>query len=622
MFIKKVTNRKSGKIYISYRLVKSKRVDGTSRHISVLELGSLAGFPVDKHKALADRIEQLSSNQMDMSSCFGIDDELEEQAQYFFRKLVVKQLKPAPPENKQTGNKNFVEVDLDSFETVESKQIGGEWLCHQAFKELGLGRFLSDELGFNTNEQAVSMLSLIGRMLYPASELCTAKWLKENSAALELVSPESGTTDRNRLTKASLMLYREKDKIEDYLSKKVEDIFGLEDKFFLYDLTNTHFEGSAVGCEKAKFGRNKQKRNDCRQITLGLLTNSHGLPKRSRYYPGNIGEVATFMQVLDDLEKVAGNKKPIIVMDSGIASEDNLKEALSRGFDYICVSRSMHADLMELVDPEKLVSFTNKSKEEVKTQFFDSEIHFEKDGAQHCQKERILYVETQAKKSKEVAMIGKKKQRFETGMATIAESLTKPRSNKTPEKINQRIGRLKERCKGIGKEYDIGMEESMGTITALSWKYNPDNRAEKKAGNYMIRTSIEADQEELLWKLYRVLGEIESSFKVLKSDLDMRPIYHQKGENIEAHLNLAVLAYFIVSFIRYRLKQNGIHHRWKETVRLMSTQKCNINTITDSKQRIILLKTCTRAQPNVAQIYSAMKYKSIPFYRKKTYLII
>ena len=622
MFIKKVTNRKSGKTYITYRLVKSKRVGGVPRHVSVLELGSLPAFPVKKHKDLADRMERLTSSQLDMSPCFDIDDEVEGLAHYFFKKLVSKQLKLASTETRQTGSKNLVEVDLDSFEAIDSKQIGGEWLCHQAFEELGLGIFLSGGLGFNSNEQSLSMLSLIGRMLYPASELCTEKWLKENSAALELVSPISGSVDRNRLTKASLMLYREKDKIEDYLSKKVEDIFGLQDKFFLYDLTNTHFEGSAVGCKKAKFGRNKQKRNDCRQITLGLLTDSHGLPKRSRYYPGNIGEVSTFLQVLDDLEELAGDKKPIIVMDSGIASEGNLKEALSRGFDYICVSRAAHADLMEQVDAEKMVSFTNKSKEEVKAQFFDSEIHFEKEGVQHCQKERILYVETQAKKSKEVAMISKKRQRFETGMEAIAESLKKPRANKTPEKINQRIGRLKERCKGIGEEYDVVQEEEKGAITGLSWKYNPDNRAEKKAGNYMVRTSIEAKQEELLWKLYRILGEIESSFKVLKSDLDMRPIYHQKGENIEAHLNLAVLAYFIVSFIRHRLKQRGIHHRWIEIVRLLSTQKCNINTIADSKKRIILLKTCTRAQANVAEIYSAMNYKSIPFYRKKTYLTI
>lgn len=297
--------------------------------------------------------------------------------------------------------------------------------------------------------------------------------------------------------------------------------------------------------------------------------------------------------------------------------------ALSRGFDYICVSRSGHGNLLEQVSQDELKTFINKSKEEVKTQFFDSEVFYEKDGKQHCQKERILYVETQAKRGKEVAIIGKKRQRFETGMEAIASSLEKPRADKTAKKINQRIGRLKEKCKGIGEEYDIEMEENKGNIVKLSWKYNQDNRAERKAGKYFIRTSIEADQEEeLLWKLYRILGEIESSFKVLKSDLDMRPIFHQKGENIEAHLNLAVLAYFIVSFIRHRLKQKNIRHRWLEIVRIMSTQKCNINTIVDSKDRTIVLKTCTRAQQNAADIYSAMKYKPVPFYRKKIYLSI
>lgn len=319
MFIKKVTNRKAGKTYITYRLVKSKRVDGVPKHITVLELGSLVNLATEKHKALSDRIKQLVSNQLDILSDSGIDDQVEEHAQYFFRKLVKKQLKSAHAESKKPGIKEIAEVDLNSFETVDSKEIGGEWLCHQAFEELGLDGFISNHLGFNSNEVAISMLSLTGRMLYPASELRTSKWLNENSAAFELVSPNSGTVDRNRLANATLLLYRNKDKIEDYISGKVDDIFGLEDKYFLYDLTNTHFEGSAIGCKKAKFGRNKQKRNDCRQITLGLLTDSSGLPKRSRYYVGNIGEVTTFSQVLDDLEKGAKNKKPVIVMDSGIA---------------------------------------------------------------------------------------------------------------------------------------------------------------------------------------------------------------------------------------------------------------------------------------------------------------
>jgi transposase len=623
MFIKKITNRKAKKTYITYRLVKSKRINGVPRHINVLDLGSLGELTDEKRKALGKRIKQLIDNKLDIFPGIGLYEEIEELAQYYYRRLIKKQLEGVKVETEKGVGREFVEVDLNSFEMVEGKEIGGEWLCQQAFEELGLPGFLSEKLEFNKNITSLSLLSLMGRMLHPGSEMGTAKWLNENSAAYELIWPNSGRVDRNRLTNASVCLYRDKDKIEDYLSGKVGNIFGIEDKYILYDLTNTHFEGSAKGCEKAKFGRNKQKRNDCRQITLGLLTDSSGLPKRSRYYEGNIGEVTTFSQVLDDLEKGAKKgKKPIIVMDSGIASEDNFKEALKRGFNYISVSRSGHKELLEQVDRDNLISFQNKNKEEVKTQFFDSTLEYEKEGEVHSQKERILYVETQTKRRKEVAMIQKKRQRFEKGMEAIAASLEKPRANKTVEKINQRIGRLKEQCKGIGEAYEVETQQKQGNISSLSWKYKQDNRAERKAGKYFIRTSIQAEQEELLWKLYRTLGEIESSFKVLKSDLDMRPIFHQKAENIEAHLNLAVLAYFIVSFIRHRLKQKNISHRWLEIVRIMSTQKCSINTIVDSNGKTIVLKSCSRAQLKTAEIYTAMKYKAVPFYRKKVYLDI
>ena len=623
MFIKKVTNRKAGKIYMTYRLVKSKRVEGIPRHIHVLDLGSIPELPVEKHKDLAKRIDQLINNQLDIFSPADLGSEVEQQAHYFYRKLIKKRLDAQADETEETNEgqgKELALVDLNSFASVDSKQIGGEWLCSQAFEQLGLAGFFSDHLGFNTNQVALCLLSLTGRMLHPASERNTAVWLNENSAALELNSPRSGKVDRNRLTGATLWLYRNKDAIEDYISGKVDDIFGLEDNYFLYDLTNTHFEGSGMGCEKAKYGRNKQKRNDCRQITLGLLTDSSGLPKRSRYYDGNIGENTTFSAVLDELEKGAKDKRPVIVADAGIATENNLKMALKRGFDYICVSRSAHRDLIEQVSEEKARIFINKSKQQVKAQFFDSELIYDGQGQQRSHKERILYIEAQPKKNKEKAMIGKKRQRFETGMATIAESLQKPRADKTVSKINQRIGRLKERCKGIGEEYGIDITEQNGQVLTVAWNYNPDNAAEHKAGNYFIRTSIEAEQEELLWKLYRTLGEIESAFKTLKSDLNMRPIFHRKGENMEAHLNLAVLAYFIVSFIRHRLKQNNITHRWLEITRIMSTQKYTVNTLVDNMGKTIVFKTCMRAQQKVAAIYQGMKYKPVPFFTKKVYL--
>jgi len=630
MFIKKITHRKKGKTYLSYRLVKSERIDGVSRHLTILNMGSLKTLNDLQRKALSNRISSRIlgiDNQLDMFSKTGLYGEIEELANYYYGKLLKKQLEKEEYSSDVSCKKEIVSVDLNSFASIESKEIGSEWLCYQAFEELELSNFLEDELAFNSNQSSMSLLSILGRLLHPSSERATANWLNENSAAYELISPNTGRVDRNRLGQAASLLYTHREKIEDYLSKKVSSIFEISDNYYLYDLTNSHFEGQMQGCEKAKFGRNKQKRNDCRQITLGLLTDSNGLPKRSRYYEGNIGEGTTFSDVLDEVSAFSAcpnllSKKPVLVFDAGIANEANLQAALKREFDYICVSRSQHKDLLEQVNELELVSFQNESNQEIKAQFFDREMTYEVEGEVQTVKERVLYIETQAKYKKEQAIIGKKRQRFEEGMKKIVASIENPRGHNSVEKIHQRIGRLKEQCKGILDAYTIETKEEQGKITQLTWVYNPDNLTEKKAGKYFIRTSLQADKEVLLWKMYRTINEIEAAFRVLKSDLNMRPIYHQKEKYILAHLNLAILAYFIVSFIRFRLKQNGINYQWKEIIRIMATQKCNINTILDDKEETIVLKNCTRPNLKANEIYQAIGYKPLPFYRKKGYLNI
>lgn len=617
MFIKKVTNKKGGSTYVTYRLVKSKRIHGIPRHINILELGSLPNTPIGKHKELAEKIEGFINGETLLFN--HAPNEIEQLAYYFYKILIKRKLAIVDSEDKN-NSVDYQTVDLNSLEAVESKEIGGEWLCKQAIEQLGLTHFLSGELGWNHNLVSVSMLALLGRLLHPASELRTEKWLDENSAALELYFPESRSVDRNRLQQAAVMLYNVKDKIELYLDRKISDIYDIDSKYILYDLTNTHFEGQMKSYDKAQFGKNKQKRNDCRQVTLGLLTDEHGFCKKSRYYAGNVSEPETFSTVVVDAKQQCKKNRPVIIMDAGIAREENLKYALSQGCDYICVSRSSHKDIRAKLDKENLESFINKNDDEVRAQLFTEQIEYEKQGEKYTGFETILYVETDAKKGKEQAMFEQRRQRFEKGLNDIKASLSKPRGNKTIEKIHQRIGRLKEKYSGIGAAYNIKVSEKKGIVQQITYIYDENNAKLEKSGSYFIRTSLTAEKEELLWKLYRTIGEIESTFKVLKSDLDIRPIFHQKEENIEAHLNLAVLAYSIVSFIRYKLKSTDIHFCWNEIVRIMSTQKCNLNTIIDKNKRKILIKICTRPSMKTAQIYKAMEYKSVPFYRKKTYL--
>ena len=617
MFIKKVTNKKGSKTYLTYRLVKSKRIDSNSCHINILELGSLKSIPIEKHKALAKLIEGYIKG--DALLFEHPDDEIEGLGYYFYKQLIKRKLEKSPTENTHSQT-DLQTVDLNSLEVCESKEIGGEWLCKQAIEGLGLSEFLAGELGWNHNQVSVAMLALMGRLLHPASELATEKWLNENSAALELYSPDSKSIDRHRLQQAAVMLFKERRKIEPYLSHRISDIYQINNKYILYDLTNTHFEGKVKGYDKAKYGKNKQKRGDCPQVTLGLLTDEYGFCQKSRYYAGNVSEVDTFTNVVADAKGQSGHNRPVIIMDAGIASEDNLKYTLSEDCDYICVSRSSHKDIRENLDKENLISFTNKSGDEVRAKIFAGKIKYKKGEEELSAPEVILYVETDAKKGKEQGMFEQKRLRFEKGLVAIIETLSKPRGNKTAPKIHERIGRLKQKYSGIGAAYDIQVSEKEGVVNSITYTYDENNAKLEKTGSYFIRTSLTADKEELLWKMYRVLGEIESTFRVLKSDLDMRPIFHRKGENIEAHLNLAVLAYFIVSFIRYKLKGAKIHHCWSEIVRIMNTQKCNLNTIINENEKKILIKICTRPTLKADEIYKAMGYKKAPFYRKKTYL--
>ena len=639
MFIKKVTNNKKGMVYLTYRLVKSQRVNGIPKHINIIELGSLPEIPLDKHKALADRIGQLM---LEDTLLFSNQDVLvEEWAHFYYRKLIKNSFNKPQPVGNTITNKyvgelfadniysvpqvdNIQQVKLDTFESISSHEIGGEWLCTQAIKELGLDHYLGEQPDWNLNETSVGMLGLLGRLLYPDSEKKTAEWLNENSAAMELYCPESGTVDRNRLMQCTKKLYQDKDKIEKHLSGQIESIYKIENKLILYDLTNTHFEGMMKQCPKAKYGHNKQKRNDCRQITLGLMADQDGFVKHSNYYAGNISEPKTFTDVLSELKPFKnGLHRPVIVMDAGIATEDNLKMSLGKEIDYLCVSRSGHKGLMAKVDKDKLVCFVNKNGQEVRTQFFYQNIEYQIGEEKFTCQETLLYVETPAKEAKERGMFGKKQQGFETGLEQIKQSVAKPQKNKknqSVEKIWERIGRLKEKYSGIGQAYTIDVVQLDGQATDIEWQFIENNSIEPQLGTYFVRTSISAEDEALLWKVYRTVGEIESIFRTLKSDLNFRPVFHQKEINIESHLNMSVLAYFIVSFIRYRLKQNNIHHSWTEIVRIMNTQKCNLNSVINTKGEKILLKTCTRPQMKANEIYQAMKYKPMPFHRKITTL--
>lgn len=269
MFIRKVNkkNKNSDKSYTYYRLTHSYRVGDKTRQRVLLNLGKLEGISTDKHKALADRIEEILTGVVDIFP--ENDAELENLAQQFAKEIITKgsfsSAKQAfTSQNKsQSSDKEYVEVDLQSAEELESRDLGGSWVAQQAFERLTLDSILSS-LGMAPKDIVISKALLTAKMIHPSSELETERWLKENAATLELYGEQNDKATRYQLYKVAELLYANKEMIEQKLYKVCENMFSSRSKVVIFDLTNMHFEGMMNTSNRAKFGRSKQKRSDCR----------------------------------------------------------------------------------------------------------------------------------------------------------------------------------------------------------------------------------------------------------------------------------------------------------------------------------------------------------------------
>lgn len=598
-------NKTTGERYTVYKLCEGYRINGQVTHRIIISFGRLETLEtVEQKKLLASRVEQLLINGGNTLSTSVADEQVEQLARHFFNEIKDKRRYDV-----KQGCAEWETVNIGTLKNKDAREIGAEWLCKQAFDQLGIGDFLR-QFGWDENTISLAATHIITRAVYPASELKTVSYIKENTAITEITG-----FDRNKITKDLLYgishkLYKVKDPMEQYLSKCTNGLFDLEDKIILYDLTNTYFEGRMKGSKKAKFGRSKEKRNDARIVVLAVVINREGFLKYSNIYEGNMADCKTLGSVIDNLSSQTSysKRKPIVVIDAGIATDKNVAMLKSKGYDYMCVSRSSikeyYADTS--ATPVQIIDKRKQPIELLKVRANGSS-------------DQYLWVRSQAKALKENSMIGLLSQRFEEGIQSIREGIVKKGGTKKLNKVYERIGRLKQKYPSVHAYYDITVSDNgNGIATSISCCHKTGLGADKQAGIYFLRTSITALDEHTFWNIYNIIREIEYTFRVLKTDLDLRPIYHKTDEASMAHLNLGLLAYWLVATIRYQLKQNGINSDWREIVRTMSTQKCVTTSVENRKQETISVRQCTEPTKDVKMIYDLLKYKYVPFTRKKS----
>ena len=438
--------------------------------------------------------------------------------------------------------------------------------------------------------------SIAARALFSASEYKTAQILEMHSSLKDAYSYHA-PIDHRELYAISDKLYDNKDQIDRYLYERISTLFDLEDRLVIFDISNTYFETQKQGSKLARYGRSKEKRSDCPLVVFTGVINAEGFIRHSRIYEGNKADTATLEDMLADLKEHAhGHSKQTVVLDAGIASEDNLAMIREQGHDYVCVSRKRLNAYPYDQEAKQVSVATEKGKSSVSLGVFHP------DGYD----DTWLYVQSEARQKKEQSMERKLCQRLEEELSNIASALGKKGGTKQLNKVWERIGRTKERHNRVSGQYKINVKEQQGKAVSITWEKVPPKKSKKdKAdGVYFIRTSYPDPSQEELWQVYNTIREVESTFRCLKSDLQIRPVYHQKDERVESHIYLTILAYQLVNTIRYMLRKKGINHDWRNITRIMATQTIQTVELPTDKKNIHLRKP-SRPIRQVQEIFRA-----------------
>jgi len=601
MFIKEIIKRNStsDKTFTYHRLMEAVRTPRGPRQRIILNLGKL-DLPREEWKTLANRIEEIHSGQQTLLTPL---PHIESLAHHYAGMLRRKEMQSAPVSEQPDWEK----VDLNSLSQGEVRTIGAESVACDTFKRLGFPHILSD-LGFSQEQVHKAALLVIGRLVHPASERETAYWGKGISALQELLGADFQHLSNNALYRTSDQLVEHRDEIEKRLAERERDIFHLGEKIILYDLTNTYLTGNARQSHLARRGRSKQKRNDCPQLTLALVLDNEGFPKASRVFEGNISEPGTLAGLLQDLKSDPRGQLSLLtepatlVFDAGVGTHDNLELVRREGFHYVTVSRQRPGEI-----PEEGLTVIKEDK--------DSTVEVKRlDG----EGETILYCQSTARARKEESMKASFQKRFEEGIEAISDSLSRQRGHKGYGRVMERLGRLKQKYPTIARFYNVEVQEERGRVTRIEWGIDRRKELETRfSGSYYIRSSRTDLDEKELWSLYMMLTQIEESFRVLKSELGLRPVRHHKDPRMEGHLFISILAYHLLACVLRELRQNGISYRWETIRNKLSTQTRVTASLTNDKGERIHIRQTTDPEPFHFEIYRALGLPVKPLKAKR-----
>src|SRR5271156_1490498 len=426
-----------------------------------------------------------------------------------------------------------------------TRQFGACFLGWELWKHLELDRFFEQAVDDDPAEVAwsrVAAVLAINRLCAPGSELAIEERWYPSTALDDLLEIEDGKINDTRLYRCLDRILPHQTKLEQHLKQRYGELFGAEFDVLLYDLTSTYVEGAAEKNPMMVRGYSRDHRPDCEQMVIALIVNSEGFPFSYETFDGNRADVSTMETILRMVERKYGKARRIWVFDRGIVSEENLAAIRKRGGQYLTgTPRSQ----LKRFEEELLQEDWTRVRPEVEV----------KKVAIPQGEETYILCRTAGRKEKEKAIRSRFSNRMEAALKGLEKAIAKGRL-KDRNRSEEHTSELQARHPQVNDLYDVALKDTAEGVR-LFWQIQEDrkNWRESREGAYLLRTNLQAETVEELWSKYMQLTEAEASFRALKSELSIRPLFHQLESRVKAHVMVAFLGYALWVTLKHVLKR-------------------------------------------------------------------
>jgi transposase len=588
MYLRKTTRRYKDKTYTNHLLVESVHTARGPRQRIICSLGSLEPAPAAAWRGLAHRLEAALQGQESLPSTSAPIAALTEQARRGTRSA--------------RGSGATIELAIDRVAMEDSREAGPVHVGHQVWQQLRIDPILR-RAGLSARACVLTEAMTLNRLIAPLSEHAMPDWVRR-TALSDILHTDFSALDDDALYRNLDRLHPRREQIERALAEQAKTLFTLDDTVYVYDLTSTFFEGQVRRNPQAKRGYSRDQRPDCKQVVIGLVLDRDGFAKAHEVFDGNLQDRSSLGAMIDALEQRVGKTAgATVIVDRGMAYASNLDEIRRRGLHYVVAGLQPERtawfedfeqddgweDVVRVPSPRNPAQ--KKTRVQIKRRPKDGVVYILCRSEGREAKDRAIREKHEAKW---VADVDKLQRRVATGRL------------KADAKIQQAIGRLRERYPRVARYYTIAYDVEHHQVV---WHALEDKkaRATKLDGSYLLKTDRQDLTADEIWRTYILLTRVEHAFRTMKSPLMERPIFHHLQQRTQTHIFLCVLAYHLLTAIEHRFLQTGIHTSWWTLRQQLSTHHVATIVLPTTDGRVLTVRKATTPEPVHREIYATLR---------------